>query len=249
MPQGGWGAVVLGEPLDLEDWAHVLKEQFDPWVEIHGGKTVLRSAAFDELESATEVRDRGIAYIDRLNGAIAVSQNARPLRLGGVIRFDADGRLNETVFLQGHLELGRMKLHANLTVTGPDGQPLPPPPPQASEVQHWSTIADSEPLLDDALIYFGKATDWFDIYKCLECLILKFGPSEAEFLALDWAPSNDVERLKRIANYARHAKRRFDPPPKPMELRDARVLLGSLLRRALDECRRAPGTMVPSRKP
>jgi hypothetical protein len=116
-------------------------------------------------------------------------------------------------------------------------------------VQHWSTNADSEPLLDDALIYFGKATDWFDIYKCLECLILKFGPSEAGFLALDWAPSDDVKRLKQTANYARHAKRKFDPPPKPMELRDARVLLSLLLRRALEECRRASGTVVPSRKP
>jgi hypothetical protein len=93
-------------------------------------------------------------------------------------------------------------------------------------------IADSEPLLDEALIYFGKATDWFDIYKCLECLILRFG-GEAAFLALDWAPSDDVERLKRTANYARHAKRKYAPPANPMGLKDARVLLRHLLRRAL----------------
>jgi hypothetical protein len=80
------------------------------------------------------------------------------------------------------------------------------------------------------------ATEWFDIYKMLETLIIKAaGGDEKVFLSLNWAPKKDIERLKRTANWARHAKRKFKPPPDPMELREARRLIGQLLRRALLE--------------
>jgi hypothetical protein len=45
MSETRWGAVIRGEARDLEDWISVLKEPFDPWVEIHGNDTVLRSRA------------------------------------------------------------------------------------------------------------------------------------------------------------------------------------------------------------
>jgi hypothetical protein len=116
MPKVGWGAVVLGEPTDLEDWAHVLKEPFDPWVEMHGTETVLRSASLDELESASEVRDRSIAQIER-------SQGSKPLLFGGVIQFAPDGRLHRTIFAEMVAFEAGDKLRATVTVTGPDGDP------------------------------------------------------------------------------------------------------------------------------
>ncbi|HEY2664256.1 MAG TPA: hypothetical protein VGI47_07945, partial [Candidatus Binataceae bacterium] len=73
-----------------------------------------------------------------------------------------------------------------------------------SEVQDWVRLAESDDLLDDALVYFGKPPDWFDIYKALECLMLKFG-GEAGFLALNWAPAAEVKRLKQTASWVRHA--------------------------------------------
>jgi hypothetical protein len=204
-------------------------------VEIHGAETVLRSASFDELlASASEVRDRATALIERLNGAVALSQQARQLRLGGVIQFAPDGGMHRTMFASGTLE-GKGKLRANAIVIGPDGKPVPTPPPQPSEVQKWTTLAESDDLLDDALIYFGRAIDWFDIYKALECLILRFGGNESAFLALGWASETGINRLKRTANWARHARRKFSPPPNPTSLKDARALLGLLLRRALKE--------------
>jgi hypothetical protein len=236
MPKPGWGAGLLGEPTDLEDWAYTLKEPFDPWVEVHGAETVLRSASFDDLPSASEVRDRAAALIERLNGAVAISQQARRLRLGGIIQFTPDGRLHRTIFAEmGAVEV-RAKVRASATVIRADGKPVPSPPPQPSEVQKWTTVAENDDLLDDALIYFGRATDWFDIYKTLECLILRFGGgSENAFLALGWALDAEITRLKRTANSARHARRKFNPPPYPMSLVDARSLLVVLLRRALKE--------------
>jgi hypothetical protein len=241
MASVGWGAVVLGNPRDLADWAHALKERFDLWVEIHGSETVLRSASLDELNSASEVRDRAVAYIDRLNGAMALSLHSGPVRLGEVIRFTPDGGLQRTAFLEpvGLVvdcpEFGR----TTVTAIAPDGQVIPPSPPQPSEVQRWAVITNSEVWLDDALVYFGRATDWFDIYKTFECLIERFGGGkEAAFLKLNWAPAAEVKRLKRTANWvARHPRRKYDRPSRPMGLEEARELVGKLLRRALAEAR------------
>jgi hypothetical protein len=132
-------------------------------------------------------------------------------------------------------------MHAVGVVLGPDGKPLPPPPAQPSEVQNWSATAQSDGLFEDALIYYGRATDWFDIYKALECLILKFGRGRSDgerektFKELGWAPKNEIKRLKRTANWVRHAQRKYERPPSPMPIQEARSLLGALLRRALTE--------------
>jgi hypothetical protein len=236
MTKPGWGAVLQGNPSDLDDWAYTLKQPFDPWIEIHGSEMVLRSALFDELTSADEVRDRAMLHIERLNGAVALSEGTKAVRFGRVVEFALDGRLHHTIFAEmGAFEL-RSKMRAVGIVIGPDGKPSPPEPPQPTEVQAWTRLAEDDDLLDDALIYFGRATDWFDIYKTLECLIMRFGRGKEElFLSFGWAPAAEITRLKRTANSARHAKRKFEPPANPMDLRDARDLLGRLLRRALNE--------------
>jgi hypothetical protein len=148
-----------------------------------------------------------------------------------------DGRLHETIFVEmaAAFEI-RDRLHATAIEAERDGTPVPPPPPQPSEVQRWMEIAYGDPFLEDAFIYFGKAVDWFDIYKALECLILRFGGgSESAFLELAWTPKADVKLLKQTANWARHARRKFDLPEKPMPIREARKLMAKLLRRALNE--------------
>jgi hypothetical protein len=181
-----------------------------------------------------------VALIDRLNGAMALSRDSGPLSFDGVTEFMSDGTRNQTLFAGCFEEMDAFDT-VDATVTGPDGQPVPPLPPTQSDVQVWAGLAESDDLLDDALIYFGTATEWFDIYKTLETLILRFGAGkkqtqkEKAFLSLTWAPEKDIERLKRTANWARHAKRRFKPPLNPMELPEARRLLGQLLRRALLE--------------
>jgi hypothetical protein len=225
----GWGAKILGRPKDLSQWAASLKPPDDPWVEVHRGEHVLRAQSLDESGSAGEVKGRAVAQIERLNGAMALfSAGAEPVKFAGVIEF-RDGALHETMFVEhGEIILSGTSFFS-ATATG--GSAAPPGP---SEVQQWMSIADGDDLLEDALIYFGRATDWFDIYKTLECLILKFGAgNEEKFIGLDWAPAASVRLLKRTANWARHARQKFDPPPNPMPLKEARQLLAQLVRRAL----------------
>src|SRR3954469_10398379 len=139
MPNIGWGAVLRGEPVDLDDWVYVLKQGFDPWIEAHEGEKVLRSASFDELESASEVRDQAEVMVERLNGAVALSQGARPIEFGEGVEFAPDGRLHRHSFGRGSAA-GRGKARATGMAIGPDGQPVAPPAPQPTEVQNWAAM-------------------------------------------------------------------------------------------------------------
>ena len=234
MSKSSWGAIVKGDKFDLEDWADTLKPPFDPWIEIVGARTVLRSSSLDELTSGELVQDRAIAYIDRLNGAFAISHKAKPLSFEGIAEFTADGQHRFFTFAVCVMEV-RSKARAVGQAIGPDGQPIISPP-QASEVQCWSQYADRDELLDDALIFYGKSDNWFNIYNALECLSNRVG-GETPFLDLGWELKTEIKRLKQTANWGRHAKGKFAPPANPMPMKDARELLGRLIRRALMEKR------------
>jgi hypothetical protein len=63
-------------------------------------------------------------------------------------------------------------------VLGPDGRPVPLKPDERSEPQRWLSIAAKDDLLADALMYFARGDDWFNVYKTLECLEMRFGGRE-----------------------------------------------------------------------
>ena len=61
-------------------------------------------------------------------------------------------------------------------------------------------------------------------------LILRFGgvknrKREEVFKSLGWAQPKEIDRLKQTANAARHARKKFEPPPNPMAMEDAHALL------------------------
>jgi hypothetical protein len=235
----GWGAVLRGEATDIEDWVYVLSTAFDPWTEIHGNDTIMRSSSLSDLETADDVRARALDMIDYLNGAIALSQGAGPVSFGGTIRFDSEGHAHRTMFAEmGVFEI-KVKMRGVGKVLDANGNPVPAMP-MPSEVQSWAAIADNDSLIQEALTYFRKSPTWFNIYKALECLILRFGGDEAKFFELEWEPRAQIKLLKRSANTLRHAKKRFEPPEQPMTLPDANALLSKLLRRALTEAQANP---------
>ncbi|MDD1522125.1 hypothetical protein DAA53_21550 [Bradyrhizobium sp. WBAH23] len=226
--------MLRGEPSDLDAWRHVLGNEFDPKTELHGEETILRSASFDVLTNADEVRAKALDIIDYLNGALAISQGTKPVAFGGTVEITEDGRLHRTVFLEGVMSLG-VTLRGRIEVFDKDGNPIPSVP-RESEVQLWAGIAEADDLLEEVLMYVGKEPTWFNIFKAIECLELRFGGGTEEgFLRLGWATASQVKLMKRSANTLRHAKQKFAPPEKPMSLRDATSLLHSLLRRGLQE--------------
>jgi hypothetical protein len=63
------------------------------------------------------------------------------------------------------------------------------------------------------------------------------------FRCLGWADPEKIELLRWTANSGRHARKKFDPPPHPMERTEARDLLAQLMARAFHK---APSTPRPS---
>ena len=190
MRKPGWGIIVEGDPLDLADWADGLMPPFDPWVEKYEGRTVLRSATLDELTSGDAVYNRALALIDRLNGAFAVSQQTRPLTFSGtIIQFTPNGKENRIISAGTGVYESRGRARAYSASIGPDGKPLPAPP---SQVQRWVGIAQGDEYLNDALQYFAKGANWFDIYKALECLFKRAG---GEHIFLDLGGGSENQKL------------------------------------------------------
>jgi len=243
----GWGAMLGGEEWDLEEWREALKQSFDPWVTEDG--LILRSSSLGPATTGSEAYDLAKALMDQVNGALAVSCTARVVRLEGIVEILCDGTRRRAPVLTSISATERPdKARVMVDVDGPDGKPKPPLPPEPSETQRWLSITAEDDLLADALTYFGRSEDWFDIFKALECLIGRFGGGkEGKFIALGWASASKIKLLKQTAGVWRHSRRgrlNVDPPPHAMERAEARDLLAKLITRAFRE---APATSPPKR--
>jgi hypothetical protein len=228
----GWGILLGGEPFDLEDWQEALQQPFDPWVVKTDEGLVLRSPDLDSATTSSEARDLGMALLAQANGAFSASHKSGMVRLEAVVQFLPDGSRQRYVIAALRITDARDRVRATIVATGPDGKPLPSPPPEPSQLQAWLSTAAKDDLLGDALMYFGRGESWFDIYKALECIEEKAG-GEARLLSIGWAAAGEIKRLKRTANcFARHRRGKFDPPEQPMEMTGARELLGRLIARA-----------------
>ena len=241
----GWGVLLGGEAFDLEDWQEALKRPFDPWVVETEDGLILRSSLLDPATTASEAYERAKALMDKVNGALGVSHGARVVRLERIAEILSDGTRQLQVFGQFDVVERPDKARFIGVVFGPDGKPKPPPPPGPSNPQRLLSIAAEDDLLADALTYFGRGDDWFDIYKGLECLVERFGGGDPDkFCARGWADPDQITRLIRTANTYRHARGKPGPRPQPspMERTEARGLLAKLMARAFHE---APTTPRP----
>lgn len=234
IPPPGWYALLTGHPIDLDDWCHSLNAPFDPIAEkLPDGRIALRSLHFEGLSDAEAVRARALVLIARMNGALALWNGARPVQFGGVLRIDVDGREQVTVFAElATFELGRCVMRATAVVLGPDGKPLPPPPPQPSQPQVWNRLADVDDDLSDLLDQFGRADNWYDIYKTIEIAAQVVGGKHRLWKLLE-PEGKACRNLDRNANFYRHA-RGVRPPKEPINLSDAKAHLGWIVQRVLD---------------
>ena len=235
-PRPGWIAQVQGHGFDLAYWEQSLKPPFDPVCERipHGDGTVwgLRSATFDQLQSAEEVRAQAIIMIARLNGALRAQCGAEPLTLQGVARIDDSGNFHFSVFLEAHAR-ARSMVTGTIEARDADGNLVPPPPPEPSQAQRWVQVAEQNDDVGDMLIFAGRAEDWFDIYKALELAqSLAGGRPGRKLNALLGGASDEFERMWRTANMHRHARSK-DPPTIPIPLAEAMSLLPFVIRSLL----------------
>ena len=188
------------------------------------GLLVLRSGELDRAATDSEAYDRARPLMDQVNGALALSHLAGAVRLESIAEVFADGSCRLHQFVQ--LRATEARDRASMVVVVDGAEPAPPAP---SIPQRRLAIAAEDDLLADALTYFGRGDDWFDTYKALECLELKFGGERKgqveRFRRLGWVDPDKIELLRWTANSGRHARKKFDPPPDPMERTEAREVL------------------------
>jgi hypothetical protein len=191
---------------------------------------VLRSRSFDHLQSASEVRERAIPLIQRLNGALGVGGEAEPLDFYGVGCIDDQGGFHVTVFAEAHSRARAIAI-ATAEVRDAKGNLIPPPPPEESSTQRWIKAAEGDDDIADMLVFAGRADDnWFDMYKTIE-LAEKLAGGEHKLRMLLGDASTEYKRMRTTANYYRHA--RHYRPEILTTLADARPLLSLIVRTVL----------------
>ena len=111
-----------------------------------------------------------------------------------------------------------------------DGNVIPPPPPTPSEAQRWSNFARNNDTAADMLDHYGRADNWYDIYKTVELAERLVGGAH-KLKKLQGNRATDVTRLKRSANYYRHAAQPI--PEDILTIREASAILADTVRAVL----------------
>ena len=232
-------SIEVDPPDDIDDWKYFLQKPFDPWLEERTQNSehllLLRTSSFDGLVTASEVHERALPILERLNGAFRLSRGFGygTLRASGAVQIKGDAALARYYFLQPQDIAVRVKMsRPSIVVTDAAGNVIPPAPPSPSEVQVWTKVADGDDVIAELLIHFARCDNWFDLYKTYELLKKRCGGQKLLF-GKPWAPEAQVRTMRETANFYRHAT--YPRPKNPMSFDEARAFLQSMVRSLLGE--------------
>ncbi|MBT1512734.1 hypothetical protein KIP88_19730 [Bradyrhizobium sp. SRL28] len=222
----GWAIELQGDKIDIDDARASLQPPFDPWMEdysVGAGSTVplLRTTAWATFTEASDVTRDAQRIVERLNGgALLIHSDAKPLCVGGVLKFDAAGNRMPIIFTAaGQITLtgGRARGRVSAAASGT---------PTESSMQRWLREADADDDRAALFSHLARAENWYDLYKSAELVRKLAGGNSALRTALgsDWTY---WERMWRTANCYRHAPNPVDYPlpTPPAKLEESREFL------------------------
>jgi hypothetical protein len=198
------------------------------------GKFVLRAKAFEDLNDADVVRARAAELVTSLSGASRALLGAQhSLEVGGVTFVRPDGTKNHFVVV-GPAVIRFRGLPASIRITKPDG--TIEEHHAADPVREWLDVALKDPVVSTALRLRDKSgLDWVQLYRLYE--VIEDDTPKSEIVQNGWASKSEIDRFKHTANSpgalgdeARHGKERTQPPAHPLNLSEARSLIGRVLR-------------------
>jgi hypothetical protein len=225
-----------GEKIDLEEYPHWFPDG-DIFAITEGDKVFLTGPAFTTLADAGGVHEAAIAAVDEFSAIITLLWPSLQRPTVGVVYSEDDAGVRRgTHFLATGRVTVRAKARATLTAIGPDGEPMPPPP--FTQAQALLAASRSHRRLNVALTLWADPTrTWGRLYRVLEEL--------EEHLGVDvdkagLCSGRERRRFTQSANNAevagkdaRHAGGKYDPPAKPMTLKEAVGFVGGLLQGVL----------------
>jgi len=239
-----WLVLKAKDP-DRNAWLKMFKPPFDPCVELMPHESgdellVLKAKELDDLTTVKEAYNAGDGLIRTLNGIAGGIIGKSSVDVDGVAEM-RDGRLIRHTLMRAetaHFTFGGGSAEFHVIIRDNDGNIIVPPPTPTSAQSRYAASRTNE-LLTHALKYCAGEPDWFDLYKAMECL------EQAGFTRRG---ESEMGRFSYTANwYHRHHDMKNPPPPKPMDLRDARRLLRARINQALDEVdRQVQAAALPS---
>ena len=216
-----WFVELIGNPKDLQFIAVYLNSSE---LNIFNEKNsyYLESNKFDPIESSTDIKAIADNLIDILNGA-AILYYPRFQR----VTYRQIHRVNDD---------GKRQIFGFLTAQGPttmyygfsdDDDTL----------SEWLEIGQKDDAVARAFTLYGALEhNWKNLYMVLD-VIQEDLDREKNQTKQKWLEANKIKLFKRTANSygavgkeARHGKTSFKRPKKPMDIRDAQILLDSLLK-------------------
>ena len=227
-----WAVELNGAEADQKVWRMLLKPPFDPFVEEiksqHGDYLVLRSSAFNGIVNSAEVHQAAKQFFSILNVTMSIHGNIDTVRNGAVVEFIPDGEPRRSHYVEVEGVSARAQVgFVEVTVTDANGNVIHSPP-APSRAQLWMRAAALDPEIGNALRYLLGNPSWVSLYKAFEAL--RDRPNGG-------ISKNEVERFAWTANAVErhHPNERRIPPPRPMELWEARALMTTWVSAAIDD--------------
>lgn len=223
-----WFVELKGNPYDLEDLCRFFRED-QLRVERRGAGFVLRSSKLDASSEACEVKTGAERLLVTLNGvALLCLHGFEAVQMGNLIFEDEQGREHVVHFYAAEIDV-RMRLSAEPSggrpAIGRDQMSLP---------ARWADLANRNQDIEKALRVWAGPRTWQELYKIVEIVLGDVGSNIWE---CGWCEETEVDLLKQTSNssaavgdQARHAHPRFKPPPRPMSLPEAEMLVARILR-------------------
>ena len=115
------------------------------------------------------------------------------------------------------------------TVVGADGS-VKAPAPTTGAIRPWIRVAQQNPDVQRVLAWLEP--DLRELYKALEAIKVDLG-GWPEIWTKGWATEDQINRFKHTAQPARHG-RHFEPPKKPMSMREALDVVRQVVAKWLD---------------
>jgi hypothetical protein len=233
-----WEVQLVGDSTDLRLLSDSLASG-DPRIVLRDGAFFIRSTAFDQAATAGAAREMARPIAESLSGVAALLLGARTsIELGNVVRVGPDGSPQHMFLIGAPAEAYARALPGVLIMSHADGRQEVHRP--ADLAPQWLAKAATNLVVAKALrLRQRHPLDWVGLYRLLEVI---YDSVPASIIASrGWASKAALGRFEHTANSvgavgdeARHGLERTQPPARPMTLREARLLVDSIVRSWLD---------------
>jgi hypothetical protein len=186
----------------------------------------LTSITFDGLTDYVSVLRVAQNWVQMMIGAMKIKQNPSALEIVNVVAVFEDGTIEKyppwapATSVRSGLATAVGKEGAKPRVTFELATVL-------------FAYQSGNPLVRAVLRYFARNPDWFDLYSIMQLVRLDLNRTGGKkagdewITARNWAEKGDLDAFNRTAQYHRHPLVQLSE--KPMDLIDARILVGRIV--------------------